>query len=154
MQQKRVGLVGCVKSKRGFATSAADLYMSPLFRGRRHWVEVSCSSWYILSAKHGLVVPSEVLDPYDETLTAKGSPERSAWADRVLAQLQDALGDICRYDFEIHAGTAYTEHGLRSGLLAEGADVTLPTKGLGLGRQLAFYKQHQPSRPIGGAEND
>jgi uncharacterized protein DUF6884 len=154
MQQERVGLVGCVKSKRGFATSAADLYMSPLFRGRRHWVEVSCSSWYILSAKHGLVVPSEVLDPYDDTLTTKGSNERRAWGGRVLIQLRDALGDIGRYDFEIHAGAAYTEHGLRSGLLAAGAEVTLLTKGLGLGQQLAFYKQHQPSQPIGGAESD
>lgn len=149
MQRKRIGLVGCVKSKRGFAASASELYMSALFRGRRHWVEVSCSSWYILSAKHGLVVPNEMLEPYDETLITKGSRERSAWAGRVLVQLRDALGDIGRYDFEIHAGAAYTEHGLRSGLVAVGAEVTLPTEGLGLGRQLAFYKQHQPSQPIG-----
>ena len=148
MQRERIGLVGCVKSKRGSAAPAADLYTSALFHGRRRWVEASCSRWYILSAKHGLVAPDEMLDPYDETLTRKSSRERRAWADRVLAQLRTALGDIGRYDFEIHAGAAYTGHGLRSGLVSAGAGVTLPTEGLGLGRQLAFYK-HQPPRPAG-----
>lgn len=148
MQRERIGLVGCVKSKRGSAAPAADLYTSALFHGRRRWVEPSCSRWYILSARHGLVAPDEMLDPYDETLTTKGSRERRAWADRVLGQLRNALGDIGRYDFEIHAGAAYTDHGLRSGLVSAGAGVSLPTEGLSLGRQLAFYKK-QPPRPVG-----
>lgn len=147
MQRQRIGLVGCVKSKRGSAARAADLYTSALFLGRRRWVEASCSRWYILSAKHGLVAPDEILEPYDETLTTKGGRDRRAWADGVLSQLRNALGDIGRYDFEIHAGAAYTNHGLRSGLVSIGAGVTLPTEGLGLGRQLAFYK-HQPSVPV------
>ena len=147
MQRERIGLVGCVKSKRGSAAPAADLYTSALFHGRRRWVEASCSRWYILSAKHGLVSPDQMLDPYDETLTTKGRGERRAWADRVLAQLQNALADIGRYDFEIHAGAAYTDYGLRSGLVSAGATITLPTEGLGLGRQLAFYK-HRPPRPV------
>ncbi|MGH3303968.1 MAG: DUF6884 domain-containing protein [Streptosporangiaceae bacterium] len=145
MQGEKIGLVGCVKSKRGSAAPAADLYTSALFHGRRRWVEARCSRWYILSAKHGLVAPTEVLDPYDETLTTKGSRDRRSWAERVLTQLQIALGDIGRYDFEIHAGSAYTEHGLRSGLVSAGAAVELPAEGLGLGRQLALYK-NQPAR--------
>jgi hypothetical protein len=146
MDREKIGLVGCVKSKRGSAAPAADLYTSALFHGRRRWVEASCSHWYILSAKHGLVVPAEMLEPYDETLTTKGGRERRAWADRVLAQLRQVLGDIGRYDFEIHAGASYTSHGLQSGLASAGARVTLPTEGLSLGRQLAFYKR-QPAGP-------
>lgn len=148
MQPERIGLVGCVKSKRASAAPAADLYTSALFLGRRRWVETTCSRWFVLSAKHGLVAPGEMLDPYDETLTTKGSRERHAWSDRVLTQLSNALGNIERYDFEIHAGTAYTDHGLRSGLVSAGAGVTQPTAGLSLGRQLAFYK-HQPPLPVG-----
>ena len=148
MQRERIGLVGCVKSKRGSAAPAADLYTSALFHGRRRWVEASCSRWYVLSAKHGLVAPDEMLDPYDETLTTKGSRERRAWADRALVQLRNELGDIGRYDFEIHAGAAYNDYGLRSGLVSAGAGVTLPAEGLSLGRQLAFYK-HQSPRPAG-----
>jgi hypothetical protein len=64
----RVGLVGCVKSKQSQAAPARELYVSPLFRGRRAWVERTCDRWFILSAKHGLVEPDRVLAPYDEIL--------------------------------------------------------------------------------------
>lgn len=144
MQRERIGPVGCVKSKGGSAAPAADLYTSALFHSRRRWVEASCSRWYLLSAKHGLVPPGQMLEPYDETLTTKGRGYRRAWADRVLAQLRHALRDIGRYDFEIHAGAAYTAHGLRSGLMLAGARVTEPAEGLSLGRQLAFYKRQPP----------
>lgn len=88
--------------------------------------------------------PDQVLDPYDETLTTKGTAERKAWASGVLAQLRQELGDISRYDVEIHAGAAYTNYGLRSGLESAGARVDLPAAGLPLGRQLAFYRDMQP----------
>lgn len=55
----RVGLVGCVKSKRSQA--APELYVLPLFRGRRAWVKRTCDCWFVLSAKHGLVEPGRVL---------------------------------------------------------------------------------------------
>lgn len=41
----RVGLVGCVKQKLHHPATAADLYVSPLFRGRRRYVERTSSSW-------------------------------------------------------------------------------------------------------------
>ena len=72
----RIGLVGCVKSKQSDPAIAADLYRSALFRGRRRWVETTCGRWFVLSAKHGLVSPPEMLEPYDETLTTKGLAER------------------------------------------------------------------------------
>lgn len=62
----KVGLVGCVKSKRGTAAPARDLYTSALFRGRRRYVELTCDRWFILSARHGLVEPEEILEPYDD----------------------------------------------------------------------------------------
>src|ERR1035441_5851400 len=132
MQREKIGLVGCVKSKRGSPAPAADLYTSALFSGRRRWVEASCSRWYILSARHGLVAPGDVLEPYDETLATQGSPARRAWSERMLVQLQESLGEIGRYDFEIHAGAAYVAHGLRAGLVSGGAGVTLPAAGLSL----------------------
>jgi hypothetical protein len=65
----RVGLVGCVKSKLAAPAPASELYTSPLSRGRRAAVEVSCDSWYVLSPLHGLVPPARVLEPYDLALT-------------------------------------------------------------------------------------
>jgi hypothetical protein len=136
----RVGLVGCVKSKRASATHAADLYTSALFLGRRRWVQVTCSRWFILSAKHGLVDPDTLLEPYDETLNDKGLVLRRNWTRMVLDQLRSEFDDLSHFDFEIHAGASYVAHGLRSGLLAEGCEVILPAEGLRQGEQLALYR--------------
>lgn len=138
---RRVGLVGCVKQKAPMARPARDLYVSTLFEGRRAFVEQSCSDWWILSALHGLVHPQHVLEPYDVTLKDAGRRERREWSRRVLAALdeQTALrsGDVA----EIHAGSEYRDWGLVDGLVARGVTVEIPTEGMPLGRQLAFYAE-------------
>lgn len=142
----RIGLVGCVKSKQSNPAIAADLYTSALFRGRRRWVETTCGRWFVLSAKHGLVSPTEMLEPYDETLTTNGLAERRVWSERVLAQLHEELGDLGRYIFEVHAGSSYVDHGLAEGLRRAGAKVELPARGRRQGEQLALYKTGPPQR--------
>lgn len=141
-----IGLVGCVKSKRAEAAPAADLYTSTLFRGRRRWVETTCSRWFVLSAKHGLVSPDRVLDPYDETLNDIGRDDRRRWAKSVLAELLEEFGDLSRHDFEIHAGATYLDYGLRSGLISIGCRVIAPAEGLRQGEQLALYRDGPAGR--------
>lgn len=133
--------MACVKGKLYHPAQARDLYDSPLFRGRRRHVERSCGSWFVLSALHGLVDPEETLAPYDRTLRTASNAERRAWAERVMVQLSESLGDLEGRVFEIHAGASYRDHGLVAALEAAGAKVENPTEGLGIGRQLAFYAQ-------------
>ena len=135
----RIGLVGCVKTKQQIPAPAAELYTSPLFRGRRAVVEASCDRWYVLSAQHGLVAPDQVLEPYDAALTAVPVSERRLWAARVLAELNEQLDTLEGRWFELHAGAAYTDFGLAAGLRAAGATVELPVAGLTMGEQLAWY---------------
>jgi len=138
---RRIGLVGCVKQKAGQPAPACDLYTSTLFRGRRAFVEGTCNAWFILSAKHGLVSPDAVLEPYDESLTGMSVATRRAWAVRVLAQI-DSLGfGPTQTIFEIHAGARYRSFGLVSGLQARGARVEVVAEHLGQGEQLAFYSR-------------
>jgi hypothetical protein len=139
----RVGLVSCVKSKRDRPAPAADLYTSPLFRGARCFVERSCDRWFVLSAEHGLLAPDRLTDPYERTLSTATRDERRAWSQRVLGQLENALGDaISGSAVEIHAGVAYEAFGLSEGLANRGATVELPLAGLRQGERLRFYKQH------------
>jgi hypothetical protein len=140
-KRSRVGLVGCVKLKQSGAAPAKDLYVSPLFRLRRAYVERSCGRWFILSAKHGLVEPGNVLEPYDESLGDAPRASRLQWSERVHVQLASRLGDLRRYTFELHAGASYTDSGLAAALLKDGAKVENPTAGLGLGKQLGFYRR-------------
>jgi len=114
----KIGLVGCVKSKLDHPAAAKDLYISDLFVGRRRYVERSCDQWFILSALHGLVRPSEVLNPYDLSLKSCGADERRAWSKRVLGQIQQQLGPIAGMKFEAHAGSEYLDFGLIEGLRA------------------------------------
>jgi hypothetical protein len=143
---RRIGLVGCVKEKAGSPQPAKDLYVSTLFRGRRAYVERSCSEWWILSAEHGLVHPDDVLAPYDVTLKDASRPARRQWSRRVLddigRRVAPAVGDV----FDIHAGAEYRDFGLMAGLSAMGCKVDLPTEGMPIGKQLQFYTQARQSR--------
>ncbi len=138
----RVGLVGCVKTKVNYAAPAQELYVSTLFRGRRLFVEATCDRWFILSAKHGLVAPDEVLEPYEETLNDNSVAAKRAWATSVLCLLESSVS-IAGTAFEIHAGAEYRNFGLVNELRRYGATVEIPAAHLSQGEQLAFYSSSQ-----------
>jgi hypothetical protein len=137
--RRRIGLVGCVKSKLDRPARARDLYTSPLFLGRRRYVERTCDRWFVLSAKHGLVDPDTVLEPYDQTLKHAGRADRRVWSEGVVAALKRELGPLSATTFEIHAGNEYRAFGLEQGIRELGGLVNVPTAGLSLGQQLAYY---------------
>lgn len=69
----RIALIACSAAKQSVPMPAADLYTGSLFRLSRAWVERRIASgaiadWGILSARHGLVAPDMVLEPYDVKL--------------------------------------------------------------------------------------
>ena len=136
---RRIGLVGCVKDKAEIARPARDLYESPLFLGRRRYVEHSCTEWWILSALHGLVGPDELLEPYDVTLNDAFVRERRRWSDRVLNQITTRIQPDSSDSFEFHAGINYRAFGLEDGLRRLGCEVECPTEGLRMGEQLSYY---------------
>jgi len=140
-QLRQIGLVGCVKQKSGRPQHAKDLYLSPLFAGRRQFVEHSCDDWWILSALHGLVHPDEVLAPYNLALKDLGRHERREWSRRVLADIDRRLAFTAGDTVEFHAGADYREFGLADGLESRGWTVVNPTQGMAIGHQLAFYRQ-------------
>jgi hypothetical protein len=146
LTQRRIGLVGCVNKKVGVPRVAKDLYVSTLFVGRRSYVERSSDEWWVLSAKHGLVHPDEVLAPYNVTLKDADRLARRSWSNQLLLvideRIQPRRGDV----FEIHAGAEYREFGLLDGLRDRGCVVEIPTEGMPFGVQLRFYKQAREHR--------
>lgn len=146
----RIGLVGCVKTKLDRPAAAKDLYGSPLFRGRRTYVEQSCDRWFILSAKLGVVDPDDVIEPYEQTLKTASEGERRRWSQMVLTSLDVLLGDCTAVVFEMHAGADYVDHGLAAGLLERGAELEYPVKGLRMGEQLAWYASHDAASSRSG----
>jgi hypothetical protein len=87
----------------------------------------------VLSARHGLVEPDEVLEPYDLSLADLDAGQRQQWGHRVAARLGE-LG-LGATTLEVHAGRLYLQ-ALREAELA----VCAPVEGLGVGQRLAWYR--------------
>ena len=137
--ERRLVLVGCVKSKVRHAAPAKALYDSPLWRKRRAYAEATGMPWGILSAEHGLVDPETVLEPYDRYLGSEPIAFRKNWSIRTANHVLERLRELDIDAVEVHAGAAYLQNGLGSLLSSEGVSVTWPVEGLSIGRQLGWY---------------
>jgi hypothetical protein len=137
---ERVILVGCVKTKLRRPAPAKDLYISDQFLKRRAYAETQPGPWYILSARHGLVCPDDLLEPYDVALADQGTRYRAAWGEWVAVRLEAELGSLAGGLLEIHAGATYAD-ALDGPLIERGAKLLRPLEGLRQGEQLAWYNR-------------
>lgn len=128
-----------MKQKRASAAPAGDLYTSTLFTGLRRYAERVADRWFILSAKHGVLEPSAVTEPYELTLNTMAKKDRLEWAGRVQQQLDKVLAPGC--EVVLLAGARYRE-GVEPYLRAKGHPVSIPLEGLPLGKQLQWLSQN------------
>ena len=131
-------LVSCASKKQSAAAPAKDMYISDLFKEAMTYVESTDSSWFILSAKYGLLSSEEIIKPYNETLNKMKVQDRRLWADRVLAALKSVLvpGD----EVIFFAGMKYREF-LAGPLTQMNIKVVVPLEGLRIGQQLQRLKR-------------
>jgi hypothetical protein len=92
-------------------------------------------SWFILSAKHGLLSPDEVIAPYEQTLNRLSVMERRAWAEMVKNRLVSVVMPEDRV--VILAGARYREF-LMPTLELLAARVEIPMEGMRIGEQLSW----------------
>ncbi len=135
-----VFLVSCVSKKRSPASQAKELYVSDWFVKARHAVETTGCTWFILSAKYGLVDPNATIASYDTALKTMRVAERRAWADRVCLQVKEQFVQPAHFVFL--AGATYREF-LGKLLLDWGATIEAPLEGLRIGEQLQWLEQFQ-----------
>jgi hypothetical protein len=83
--------VACSKTKAASPKPAAALYTSPLYRKSLLAALDSGKKTYILSAKHGLLSCSDIIEPYDVTLKTLPRTERLDWGRRVARQLESIV---------------------------------------------------------------
>lgn len=131
-------LVSCVKDKSTGPLPARELYTSDWFRKARSYVDRKGQPWFILSAKHGLVHPDDLITRYDLTLKTMKKADRYEWARKVFCQLQPHLAGLDSVIFL--AGEPYREF-LEPDLREVGLAVSVPMKGLRIGEQLKWLKR-------------
>jgi hypothetical protein len=83
-----VGLVGCAKDKAGTARPARLLYDSQLFRAASAYAAARYDHWRILSGRHYVLHPDEVIEPYDQPVAGMVKAVREHWASMVEAALR------------------------------------------------------------------
>jgi hypothetical protein len=137
-------LVSCAGSKLSRPAEAKDLYVSSLFQKSRAYAERVGRAWFVLSAKHGLLRPGDVIEPYDVTLKELTYLDRRAWAEQVFARLVPQLGEGDRVVFL--AGATYREH-LEKLLASKGIETEAPMEGLGIGKQLQWLSRAPGRKP-------
>lgn len=134
-QSANLCLVSCVSVKQSAAVPARDLYVSPWFRKACACIEALGCPWYILSAKHGLLDPSAIIDPYDETMKAMPVHRRRIWARGVIEGLAPRLAGVD--SVTLFAGMAYREF-LEPELRGRGIELHVPMQGMRIGQQLSW----------------
>jgi hypothetical protein len=137
---KTVFLASCVKMKAGFPLPAEELYVSDWFKKARAYIlgrMAPQDRWYILSAKYGLVEPGRMIEPYNQTPKEMPTDKRRQWAEQVLVELGQILGQ--RDTVILLAGQRYREF-LENPLRAEGRKLCVPMRNLGIGEQLRWLK--------------
>ncbi len=138
IERKRpICLVSCASRKRSASSRASDIYSSVLFTSARTFADRFSDSWFILSAKYGLLPPHRKIQPYDRTLNNMSREERLVWAKDVFSSLQRILRP---HDHVILlAGARYREH--LAGLLQDlGVDLDMPLRELSIGRQVQWLQ--------------
>lgn len=107
---------------------AATLFLSPGFATARDHAVRSGHPWFVLSAKHGLLEPGDVVGPFDVQIGDQASGYRATWGEWVVAQLagrvplQDAV-------VEVHGGVDFAQP-LRAPLGRRGALLDIPLPGM------------------------
>jgi hypothetical protein len=127
VRRARVLLLGSAGATGTAAGPVAGLFQSAGFASARTYAVGSGAPWFVLSAKHGLLDPDDVISPYDVQLGDQSSAYRGAWGEWVVAQLADRV-QLDGAVVEVHGGVDFAQP-LRHPLALRGAGLEIPLPG-------------------------
>jgi len=82
---KNLGLISCTKAKQAYRCKAREMYLaSDLFRKAYKYCSGNYNRVAILSAKYGLLLPDDIIDPYNLTFNEMSSEELKVWSEKVF----------------------------------------------------------------------
>jgi len=94
-----VFLIECSGQKLSGESRASELYTSDRFVKARALAEKKSDNWYILSAKHGLVEPNQIVQPYDLDIRSLKPPQITEWAERASLSIMQCCQPNDRITF-------------------------------------------------------
>lgn len=133
-----VALVSCTRSKLPETCAAEQLYQqSDWFKKARAYAIREADRWFILSAKHHLLEPDDVIARYECKMPTR-KPDQIEWARRVVDQIEERryLVGVTRVLWL--AGEKYRLHLID---MLPGFKHVIPMQGLKSGQQKRWLKQ-------------
>lgn len=134
---KTIILISCCGPKLKVRSRAKDIYISPRFKYCLQCAKrLRPDMIFILSSKYGLLNMYKEIDPYDETLNNKSVVEVRRWSVDVVREL-NKVSDLRNDMFIFLAGERYRKY-----ILPYINSYRIPLKGMRIGQQLKFLKEH------------
>lgn len=118
--------------------SASDLFRKAYVYCTKKYDNVA-----ILSAKYGLLLPHDEIEPYNVTLNNMSIDQVKKWSDQVFQQLLVKIELLGLGKVYFHAGKRYRQFIIPM-LEKMNIECEVPLKTLGIGKQLAWYKEYDP----------
>lgn len=152
-----IALIGCGRRKRSHPSPARELYTGTLFQACRDWAETHADAYWIASAKHLIVEPDQVIEPYDLSLRDLDADTRRWRARQIQMHFRSRWIDFCRFK-KGPSGFMVAVNRPRVVLLAsreylfgfyewrerhrdDSFEFEMPLAGLGIGQQMAWLRQ-------------
>lgn len=137
---KVIAFVSCVSMKQTTPQpiAAKDLYISPLFKKAREYVEKVSNKWYILSAYYGLLGPEQLVSDYNLTLNEMSSKEVEKWSRLVYSDIIKYVNPSPEDVLLFLAGMKYRKFLIPMLRDKDGLIVNVPMKDLPIGKQLSW----------------
>lgn len=89
-----LGSLGDLDDRLAVPAPARDAFRDLGFRRARRAAEVSGARWFVLSADHGLLEPTDWMSPEDAFDATIQPRHRAAWAAWVVARLESLVGSL------------------------------------------------------------
>jgi hypothetical protein len=80
-------VIGCGRHKKKSPTLAKDLYTSERFKRSKAIATNIEANFFVLSAKHGLLEPNQIVEPYDVEISTLDEQKKILWAESVLKSI-------------------------------------------------------------------
>ncbi len=138
---RRIGLVGCGKSKHKGVFPARELYKGRVVRWSLEEAERNCDTVFILSAKHHLLPLDRPIRDYEQELPNRRA-ELLAWARVVVSQLKELYGEEPLH-LVLYAGKKYATV---AELIPDGWTSEQPMERLPIGRRQQWLKERRVAR--------
>jgi len=134
-----VAIITCGADKQNIQCPAKQMYKGSLFVASKKFAESNYGSYCILSAKYHVLMPDDIIEPYDMFLGKFSKQEKQEWWRITGQQLLEKFPEDTVYHF--YAGKTYIE-GVLPILDKAGRKYECFLNNLGMGYKIQWFQQH------------